>query len=165
MTQPHHDDNEGGTVKPSIDAYLDQIEAVIRDHGWAVQGVFATETSDLKFDFAYTVGLIKRGCKAELLIAGLPMRTGASILNDIAREMINNGQTIPPQEFEVADGFVLRAVTYVPRQGSELHLGVARAFYNRIDVPVAQYVWPDKNHHYPWDEGWDGELLQPVGNA
>lgn len=165
MTSPQHDDIEGGITKPSIDAYIDQIEAVIRDHGWAVQGVFATETSDLRFDFAYTVGLIKRGCTAELLIAGLPMRTGAGILNDIARDMINNGQTIPPTEWKIADGYVLRAVTYIPRRNSELHLGVARAYYDRPDVPVAQYVWPDKDHHYPWDAGWDPSLLQPVGNA
>lgn len=165
MTLPHHEDIEGESTEPWKDAYVDQVDAIVRDHGWAVQGVFATETSDIQFDFAYTVGLIKRGCTAELLITGLPMRTGAAILNEIAASMINSGQTIPPSEWEVSDGYMLKARFFVPRQGSELHLGVARAYYNRPDVPVAQYIWPDQDHNYPWDEGWDSGLLQPWGNA
>lgn len=162
MTLPQHDEDWS---EPSQDAYIDQIEAMIRDHGWAIQGVFATETSDLKFDFAYTVGLMKRGCTAELLMAGIPMKTAASILNQIAAEMVNGGQMIPPAEFELPGGFMLKAKFFVPRKGSELHLGVARAFYNRPDVPVAQYVWPDKQGNYPWDEGWPADLLQPYGNT
>lgn len=166
MTLPHHDDVEGGEPdQPWTDAYIDQIEALIRDHGWAVQGVFATETSDLRFDFAYTVGLMKRGCTAELLIAGLPIHTGAAILNEIAASMLNSGQMIPPGEWDLANGYKLKAKFFVPRKGSELHLGVARAYYNRPDVPVAQYVWHDRNGNYPWDEGWDFDLLQPYGNG
>jgi hypothetical protein len=126
--------------------------------------VFATETSDLKFDFAYTVGLMKRGCTAELLIAGVPYRTGAAILNEIAADMVNNGQMIPPSEWAISGGYVLKAKFFIPRRGSELHLGVARAYYDRSDVPVAQYVWPDKEHRYPWDEGWDSQMLQPYSN-
>lgn len=165
MTLPHHESVEGGDQRPWVDSYIDQIEAVIRDHGWAVQGVFATKTSDIKFDFAYTVGLMKRGCTAELLITGLPMRSGADILNQIAAEMLNNSQMIPPAEWTSGNGYVLKAKFFIPRQGSELHLGVARAYYNRPDVPVAQYVWPDKDNHYPWDEDWDSSLLQPYGNS
>jgi hypothetical protein len=153
-----------GNRRPATEAYLDQLRATVRDHGWAVQGVFATETSDQRFDFVYTVGLIQRGCTAELLIAGIPMRTGAGILNEIAADMASTGQTIPPAEWEVADGFVLKAVTFTPRSGHELHVGAARAYYN-APVPVAQYVWPDQQHHYPWDAEWDARMLQPYGNG
>lgn len=163
--QPHHDDIEGHSQPPRIHAYLDQIKAMIRDHGWAIQGVFKTETSDIRFDFAYTVGLMERGCSAELLIAGIPMQSGADILNEIAADMLNHGEKIPPAEWEISNGYKLKAKFFVPRQGSQLHLGVARAYYARPDVPVAQYVWPDQDHHYPWDEEWDSSLLQPWGNA
>lgn len=162
---PFHDDVEAGSEQPAwTQAYLDQIQAMIRDHGWAVQGVFATEDSDQRYDFAYTVGLIQRGCTAELLIAGIPMSAAAGILNEIAASMANTGETIPPAEWTVADGYVLKAITFTPRNGHELHVGAARAFYN-APVPVAQYVWPDRGHHYPWDEGWNSELLQPYGNG
>lgn len=159
-----HSDDAGGKGAPK-NPYIDQIETMIREHGWAIQGVFATETSDLKFDFAYTVGLMKRGCTAELLIAGIPMKTGAEILNQIAASMVNGQQMIPPSEWALPGGYVLKAKFYVPRQGSELHLGVARAYYQRLEVPVAQYVWPDSDHRYPWDEGWDPQMLQPYGNG
>jgi hypothetical protein len=164
MTTPHHEDIEGNGTTWS-DAYTDQVAAVIQDHGWAVQGVFATETSDLKFDFAYTVGLIQRGCSAELLITGIPVQTAAAILNEIAAHMTTSGQLIPPSEWAVPGGYVLKTKSFVPRQGSDIHLGVARAYYQRSDVPVVQYVWPNKNHQYPWDEGWDRSMLQPYGNG
>lgn len=164
MTLPHHDDVEGGQDTAWTAAYVDQVDAIIRDHGWAVQGVFSTETSALKFDFAYTVGLIARGCTAELLISGIPMQVAAAVLNEIAADMVNNGQMIPPSQWVGGGGHVLEAKFFVPRQGSELHLGVARAYYNRPDVPVAQYVWPDDRGYYPWDDGWDSDVLQPYGN-
>lgn len=162
--KPFHDDIGGNTGRLSTAAYVDQLQATIRDHGWAIQGVFATETSDLRFDFAYTVGLIYRGCTAELLLAGIPLKVAAAILNDIARSMVNTGQTIPPEEWELDGGYMLKAITFTPRVGQELHVGVARAFYN-APVPVAQYVWPDRERRYPWDDGWSPDLLQPYGNA
>jgi len=136
---------------------------MIRDHGWAIQGVFATETSDQRWDFAYTVGLMERGCTAELVMTGIPMNTAAVILNEIAAAIVNSGEKIPPAEYPLPGGYVLKAVAFTPRQGSDIHLGVARAYYDRPDVPVVQYVWPDKEHRYPWDDGWDPELLQPYG--
>lgn len=159
-----HDDIGGNTGRLSTEAYLDQLQATIRDHGWAIQGVFATETSDLRFDFAYTVGLIYRGCTAELLMAGIPMKTAANILNEIAAGMVNSGQTIPPDQWELDGGYILKAVTFTPRAGQDLHVGVARTFYGE-PVPVAQYVWPDQQHRYPWDDDWNSDLPQPYGNA
>lgn len=162
-----HDEFEGGKkgqwTAPSRDAYLDQVAAMIRDHGWAIQGVFARETSDQQWDFAYTVGLIQRGCSTELVITGIPMNAAADILNEIAASFMNAGEKIPPSEYTLKNGYTLKSVSFIPREGSDIHLGVARAYYGRADVPVTQYIWPDEEHHYPWDEGWGTGYVQPYG--
>lgn len=166
MSKTHdefEDSGKGRRSTPSKDAYLDQVAAMIRDHGWAIQGVFATETSDQRWDFAYTVGLIERGCSSELVITGIPMRAAADLLNEIAASFMNSGEKIPPAEYTLQNGYVLKSVSFIPRQGSDIHLGVARAYYGRPDVPVTQYVWPDKDHNYPWYPAWDQSMIQPYG--
>lgn len=160
---PFHDDIGSPGGEPQTQAYLDQVKATIRDSGWAMQAVFATEHSAMKFDYVYTIGLVERGCSAELMIAGLPYKKGAEIINQIAMNMLNLGQLTPPAEWPLARGFALKSKLFAPRVGGDLHVGVARAYYGR-DVVMAQYVWPDAEHRYPWDEGWDPGLLQPVGN-
>ena len=140
-------------------AYLDQVKAMIRDNGWAMQIV----APDAGVTYVYTIGLVERKCTAELMIAGLPYQMAAEVLNQIASNMLNHSQMIPPTEWPLAGGFVLKSKTFVPQVGGDFHVGVARAYYGR-DVVMAQYVWPDAEHRYPWDEGWDSTLLQPVGN-
>jgi hypothetical protein len=164
VSKPFHDDigsPSGGELQTQ--AWLDQVKATIRDSGWAMQAVFSTLTSWQKFDYVYTIGLMERNCTAELMIAGLPYRQGAEIINQIAGHMLNHLQLIPPAEWPMANGFILKSKIFVPRVAGELHVGVARAYYGR-DVPMAQYVWPDAEHRYPWDEGWDETMVQPVGN-
>lgn len=143
-------------------AYLDQVGALIRDNGWAIQAVSATADSRAVADYVYTIGLVERGCTAELMIAGLPHHKGAEILSQIAASMLNNTQWIPPAEWPLGGGFTLRSRTFCPRVGGELHVGVARAFYRR-EVVFTQYVWPNAERKYPGEEGWDPDMLQPVG--
>jgi len=163
-SKPFHDDvGAAGDGDPTTQAYLDQVKATIRDNGWAVQAVFKTPTSWQQFDYVYTIGLIERKCTAELMIAGLPYRQGADIVNQIAMNMVNQMQLIPPDEWPLAGGFKLKSKVFIPRVGGPLHVGVARAYYGH-DVLIAQYVWPDAEHRYPWDEGWDPGMPQPVGN-
>lgn len=163
MSKPFHDDIGFPDKEATTQAYLDQVKATIRDSGWAMQAVFATEGGRTSVDYVYTIGLIERNCTAELLIAGLPYRKGAEVINQIAMNMLNRGQLIPPSDWPLAGGFTLKSKIFVPRVAGELHVGVARAYYGR-DVPMAQYVWPDAENRYPGDEGWDATLVQPVGN-
>jgi hypothetical protein len=58
VSSPFHDDVEEPDLQVWSQAYLDQVRATIRDHGWAIQGVFATDESHLKFDYCYTICLI-----------------------------------------------------------------------------------------------------------
>lgn len=159
--QPSHNDVGAPGAESRTQAYLDQVKAVIRDNGWAMQAVFATKGAP--FDYVYTIGMIERKCTTELMIVGLPYQKAAEILNQIALTMVNQIQLIPPDEWPLAGGFKLKSRPFVPRVGGELHVGVARAYYGQ-DVVMTQYVWPDSEHRYPWDEGWDPRLAQPVGN-
>lgn len=162
VTQPFHNDVGAVGQETQTKAYMDQVTAVIRDSGWAMQAVPASSSGN-GFDYVYTIGLVVRNCTAELMVVGLPFQQGAEIINQIALNMLNHAQLIPPDEWPLANGFVLKSKLFVPKVGGELHVGVARAFYGQ-DIVVAQYVWPDEERRYPWDEGWDPKLVQPVGN-
>jgi hypothetical protein len=139
------------------------VKALIRDNGWAMQAVMPGSDNLAQFDYVYTIGLMERGCTAELMIVGLPYQMGAEMINQIALMMINSMQRIPPDEVPLKNGLTLKSKLFVPRVGGELHVGVARAYYGH-DIPIAQYVWPDPDGNYPWDEGWDPSMPQPVGN-
>lgn len=162
VNQPFHKDIGAPGEELRTKAYMDQVTSVIRDSGWAMQAVPAAASGN-PFDYVYTIGLVVRNCTAELMIVGLPYQQGAEIINQIALNMLNRAQLIPPSEWPLADDFMLKAKMFVPHVGGPLHVGVARAFYGQ-DVVMAQYVWPDAEHRYPWDEGWDASLVQPVGN-
>lgn len=148
-------------INVSIEHLRERIRTTIRDHGWALQVVPAG--ANYKVPFVYTVGLVERGCTSELMVAGMPSITAIEVLNQIAANMVNHGQTIPPDSWPLADGYTLKAATFVPRVAGQFHAGVARFYYGQ-DVVVTQYIWPDPEHRYPGDEGWDPGLIQPVGN-
>lgn len=151
-----------------VEAYLDQIKANIRDHGWAVQGVFPSEEHGDReqYCFAYTVGLIdKEDCFVELLVTGLPLTTSASILNQIAQATLDSPDKMPPETWELEDGFVMKRVLHVFSRDDELQFGVARLYHHMDRIPVAQYVWPSKDGVYPWESGWPAGLPQPVGGT
>ena len=156
------DPERRGDLNASIEAFRDQVKATIRDHGWALQVV--PVGANYRVPFVYTVGLVQRGCTTELMVAGMPQAISVEILNQIAANMLNSGQTIPPTTWPLADDYVLQARPFVPAVAGRLHVGVARFYYGQ-EVVVTQYVWPDQGRRYPWDEGWDTGLMQPVGNT
>lgn len=148
---------------PQVKAFMNQLRSTIATHGWAVQAVAPTEATPEaeRFTYVYTIGLLERGCMAELLITGLPVETAASLVNEIAAEM-TSGPGIPPSTWELTSGHRLVCVFFVPRPESLVSVGVARSYYETPALPMAQYVWPDVNHNYPWDKGWSGQVRQPV---
>lgn len=76
-----------------ITAYFDQCAALIRDHGWMIQGVFPTgdeEHADLApWPFAYTIGLAAKGYP-ELLMVG-PYEIAGGLLNILAKHVMDSG--------------------------------------------------------------------------
>jgi hypothetical protein len=68
-------------------AVLDDTRAKIAAHGWTVIGVFSTP-EDPGPSFAYTVGLSGKGLP-ELAIYGLHAQIAHSVLNEVARRMVD----------------------------------------------------------------------------
>src|SRR5689334_18985943 len=71
-------------VSPSD--FTTELEALIREHGWAVQGVFDA-TSPGPSGWVYTIGLEDLG-HAELMIVGLPLDTAHGLLNRVLTEAV-----------------------------------------------------------------------------
>lgn len=128
-----------------------------------VQGVFPTEDMPGPY-FAYTVGLLDRGCAAEVMMSGLPIELMHQILNEIAASMAN-GNGMPPATWELAGGYHMVPV-FITHPAEPLWPGAARLYYGRDLIPMVQYVWPAEDHTYPWDETWPYEAdAQPVGGT
>jgi hypothetical protein len=145
-----------------MDQYMETVRRGIEKYGWTVQGVFPTEEDPGPY-FCYTVGLLERGCAAEIMVVGLPLELGARFLNEIAASMVN-GTGLPPSTWDLPGGLVMLPV-FITKQELPLLAGAANNYYGRR-IPVVQYVWPLENNVYPWDEAWPyGEDVQPVGGA
>jgi hypothetical protein len=144
------------------DAYLEQIEAVVQEKGWAIQTVYSTMTAQTA-SYAYTIGLVARGYAAEVLISGLPVSLASDLLNEIAVAMTENSG-MPPANWDVSGGkgeYIMLPV-WLTRPTVEVSVNVACRFYKADNIPVVQYVWPAANGSYPWDAQWPGHVYQPV---
>lgn len=136
--------------------YMDRVRTIVAEHGWMVQAVGA---SDSEPAFCYTVGLSDYD-HPELILFGLPFETAAHLLNDLG-ERVRGAVTL-------ADGMVLDdllkgySVYLMEVTNPDGHLTVAQA-YAEGPVKALQVVWPDTEHHFPWDPGYPEEYkVMPV---
>ncbi|APE17603.1 DUF4262 domain-containing protein [Mycolicibacterium pallens] len=134
--------------------YLEELQATIRDHGWAVQFVESENRP-----FAYTIGLHDHDLP-ELLITGLRPEVSASVLNSIAHMIVDDGTTLEPaMHIDFEDRFLIEVVE-VEHPDVHLKFGV-RLFGPRIRA--FQLVWADNHGRFPWEPGWGhGRRRQPV---
>jgi Domain of unknown function (DUF4262) len=154
-------------------AYQAHLEGLIAEHGWAIQAVLPpVDDPNPHPPFAYTIGLSRpRFGHPELLVVGLGTDTAQIVLKDLC-ERVRDGQTLRVGQrisdlLEDVDGGALQVEllrvneTAADRQP----LSVAKPLYGRV-VPIEalQVVWPDGNHRFPWDPGYDGALrtVQPL---
>lgn len=138
----------------TIEDYLDELRATIRDHGWAVQFVECE-----KRPFAYTVGLHQLGLP-ELLITGLPAGAAARVLNCIAHMIIDDGtDVVPAMHIDYQNRFLLEVVEV---EHPDVHLRSAIRLFGP-EVRALQLVWADAQGRWPWERGWvHGRRRQPV---
>lgn len=119
-------------------AYLERAKAVIREHGWMVQGVF-----DADAPFAHTVGLTEAGLPE--LILPLPeqgmvwFRFAQRMLNDFARQSLTEELALDrvyPWLSEIAVTFQEARISR-----DDLWPGFAYELYGRPRVRVLE-LWP-----------------------
>lgn len=143
-------DNPSGTIED----YLDELRATIKDHGWAVQFVESE-----KRPFAYTVGLHDLGLP-ELLMTGLPADVATRVLNSIAHMSVGDGTVLAPaMHIDYQDRFLIEVVEV---EHPDAHLKFAIKLFGP-QVRALQLVWADDRGRWPWDPGWKhGRRRQPV---
>lgn len=130
--------------------YLKHLNGVIREHGWAVQGV---ERHGDQPAWAYTIGLTERG-QPELLVTGLPLSQARILLNNVASHMINpagHGPS-PGDRTQLANG---RQLEIVAVSEPLEHLRFAVELYGD-SVQACQLVYSDLEGRWPWDRDHRG---------
>jgi hypothetical protein len=130
-------------------AVLDDTRAKIAAHGWTVIGVFPTPEDPGPL-FAYTVGLSGKGLP-ELAIYGLHAQIAHSLLNEVARRMVESGTAL--QNGDRIEGVLFDDVALVAVAMTDTtDLNLVRECYGAVAAAV-QVVWPDRAGVLPWEEG------------
>ncbi|UZU00024.1 DUF4262 domain-containing protein [Chryseobacterium fluminis] len=106
--------------------------------------------------FVYTIGLYKKFGHPELICFGLKTDVLASILNH-ACDLIKSGQTLSSDK--PYPGFLQDYNIQLLEADKEYYpdyIGYAGWFNDgNFNFPLLQVVWPDKQHHFPWDENFN----------
>ena len=115
--------------------------------------------------FAYSIGLYKKFGHPELICFGLSTNVLGAVLNH-GRDLIKCGETLVPgvayQGF--LEGYPIQLIE-VNKSFYPNYVGYGRWFYEySVDFPLYQVVWPDKQHKWPWEEGFNPawKLKQPL---
>ena len=143
-----------------LDGYLQQLRDSIDSVGWAIAHILPVPGDDSPV-FAYTIGLTACG-SPELLTSGLRPPTAQSLLNHLARQMHDNAvrythrQRLDDLPGEYTPIIIDGAAT------TQLRPVLAFARYGEHRVRLQQLVWPDPQHHYPWDADYDHRYDQPL---
>jgi len=137
-------DHPGGT---RLD-YLDHLQGIIAQHGWAVQGI---EHDRLHPAWAYTVGLTLRG-RPELVVTGLSLARSAELLNEIAAHMLRAIIPAPGNRLKPAGGPLIEIIKV---EEPTAHLEVAVELFGPR-LRALQLVHADDRGLWPWVRGYQG---------
>jgi Domain of unknown function (DUF4262) len=150
-------------------SYLARMEGIVAEHGWAVQAVLPRADDPTPGpSFCYTVGLSRpQFGHPELVVVGLHPDTAHFILNELG-ERVRGGQRLHAGQ-RVAGllqgGYEVELLAVDDAADQRAPLSVAARLYGHgAPVDALQVVWPDRNHRFPWEPGFDGAMraAQPL---
>lgn len=115
--------------------------------------------------FAYTIGLFKKFEHPEIICFGLKTDVMAAILNQ-ACDLIKKGEMLKANKSYSGflEGYNVKFLE-VDKEYYPNYVGYAGWFYEMtFNFPLLQLVWTDKQHKYPWEEGFnpDWRFKQPL---
>ena len=123
----------------------------VQNHGWHVLKVMEDDQGPA---FAYTVGLYHSFGHPELIIVGLPLDVGHSVLN-IAGESIRRGvrysEGAQSDEFPEDRACVFRRM---PESQYRHYLGWDLWFYEGSPFPALQMIWATNTGDGPGSRTW-----------
>jgi hypothetical protein len=139
-----------------------QIIADVERVGWHLVGV---EAQDAKPGFVYSVGLYHTFQQPEIVLFGLDRcAVMFDVINNIA-EAIRQGASVDDwyESREILPGKTCMFRSFEREVYAE-YLGDALWFYEGLDFPALQCVWPDDGGCYPWESecAVDQSARQPV---
>jgi hypothetical protein len=157
----------GGADDPIVVLqWLDQEDAwyreTIRDHGWAIQYVFADEDGDERSpSLGYTVGLTGFD-HPEVVVFGLGEGGTARVLNALG-DRVRAGERL--RDGDVVDlGFTPVTLFDLPNPAEVVF--TANSVYGRREdesVPALHAVYADRHGSWPWEPGCElPPWLQPM---
>jgi hypothetical protein len=142
---------------------LERARADVQKFGWHLVEVYDDEGSN---GFLYTIGLWKTYRHPEIIafsptaeptvfaevFAALGKRIAAG-------ERFEAGQTYP--KLIGAFGGTFRAVE---KRWYPDYLGLGEDFYDNLDFPAEELIWPDKAGRFPWEPDFNRRIrdLQPL---
>ena len=121
--------------------------------GWHVVAVLPG--ADGAPEYSFSVGFYETYKHAELVIFGLPMESAHGIIGTCL-ERLEEGAFFEAGQVR-SDILKNHSIAVLPvhRTFYRDYLGTAIGFYDRLDFPALQLVWPDKSNHFPWEPAYD----------
>jgi hypothetical protein len=103
-------------------------------------------------NFSYTIGLFEKYQKPEIIIIGQSQDLHQVLLNNIAYDY-NEGRILTAGKLEdnILDDYKCMIVE-VDKENYEEFLGIAMDYYNSMDFPVMQIIWPTQAGVFPYDK-------------
>lgn len=142
--------------------YMSWVASTVGEHGWAVSGRHGDGSVP---PWAYSVGMWVSCQAPELVLCGLPVDSGAAIINAIGARVADGAEYFAGDLIDdvCPAPLALRPVEPSWRASGGL-LGISNAFYGMVRPPYLQVVWSDMNGKFPWDQGYQPALdrVQPL---
>lgn len=120
--------------------------------------VVLIEPDDYLPGFAYTIGLYQKFNHPEIICFGLKLELLGALLND-ACDLIKKGQSLKTvtQYEDFLNDYTTQFLS-VDKEFYPNYWGYANWFYGSHDYPALQLVWPDRQHLFPWEIGFNADL-------
>jgi hypothetical protein len=124
--------------------------ANIKMYGWHVMQI---PQDDEGPGFAYSIGLFQTFSHSEIIIVGLPGPMMVQLINEIG-ERVRTGERLYDgiRSHEVLAKYPVMFRS-VPEIQFPHYFGWARWYYKGDNFTALQMLYPDKDRHWPWDEG------------
>jgi len=148
------------TALDSDEDKLDEAElrfvSSIREHGWFNTHILASEEGP---QFNFTTGFQVNLGVPEVILFGFREQVAHNVLWNFYRDLkagkrYETGQPYP----DFLEGFDV-CFQLVDKSQYHEHLGWSRWFYAGDDFDCWQLIWPDKQGKFPWEIGFNSNLL------
>jgi hypothetical protein len=125
----------------------------IKRVGWHTLGVSPRQSEEGPH-WAFSIGLYYSFNHPEVIVLGLPLNTCTEIVNVIGKQIEAGVRFEADTEYTdiLQDPFrcTFRAFE---RAAYRVFVGYSLWFYENDEFPLLQCFWPDKQLHFPWDDG------------